>query len=103
MFACSGSSPAAPALRAMKQTSLNLFSRSRPSTRLARKEAKAGQNEGQAEHAMKEITCSTPKRAPRTSTIEEGWVCLKEAQLIGLECNGYNRLWDSPGCWQVEE
>ena len=52
MFARNGSSPMVPVSKAPKQTSLDSFSKpstSRPSTRLAKKEAKASQNKGPAE------------------------------------------------------
>ena len=69
MFACSGSSPAVPASRPMKQTSLDSFSR--PSMRLTRREAQAGQNEGQAGHAMEGVSCNPPKMKTKTRASKE--------------------------------
>ena len=91
MFVRSGSSPVAPASKATKQTSLDLFSR--PSTRLAKKAAQVSQNEGKTEHTTKEtpcgatkkVPCGPPKKGLRISTIEEGRACLEEAQLIEPE------------------
>ena len=91
MFAHSGSSPAALASKATKQTSPDSFSR--PSTRLAKKAAQVSQNKGQTEHTTKEtprsaskkVLSGPPKKGLRISTIEEGTACLEEAQLIGPE------------------
>ena len=70
MFARNGSSPMAPVSKAPKQTSLDSFSKpstSRPSTRLAKKEAKASQNEGPTE-SVTETTRGAPKKASKIST-----------------------------------
>ena len=60
----------APVSKAPKQMSLDSFSKpstSRPSTRLAKKEAKASQNEGPAE-SVTETTHGAPKKATKIST-----------------------------------
>ena len=69
MFTHSGSSPAVPAGRPTKQTSLDSFSR--PSMRLTRREAKAGQNEGQAGHTMEGVSRDPPKTKTKTRTSKE--------------------------------
>ena len=76
MFARSGSSPAVPAGRPTKQTALAtkqtlIDSFSRPNTRLAKRGAKASQNNGQAERAVKETKSGAPTKAPKTCTAEE--------------------------------
>ena len=69
MFTRSSSSPAVPTGRPTKQTSLDSFSR--PSTRLARREAKAGQNEGQAGHTTEGVSRNPSKTKTKTHTSKE--------------------------------
>ena len=54
--------------KAPKQTLLDSFSR--PSTRLAKRDANASQNEGPAEHATKETTRGTPKKPLKISIMK---------------------------------
>ena len=77
MFMCSGNSPKVPPRKGPRQTSIDSYSR--PSTRLARKEA-----EGKETRAAKSGSRQKAGQDPQQATLsaEDGWAFLEDEAII---------------------